>query len=319
MEHGWLWFTEIELGGKVNKMKKYLRYIAEFLLKRSFHKGIILGNHTQNGDQVRQEIDTLGSLFDFIHHDQLPECMAVKKKTKPFCLLTFDDGKKINAEESAPALEEMGIPAIFYLVTDHVSNGLPLWFDRRRAVVRSSGYEPDELKPKKLKKLSLERINKRLNRFCKKYSVEPDMTDPMIACMSWDDARNLVKKGFTIGAHTKTHPILPNESFTTAEDEICGSINAVKKNIGAACSTFAFPNGNYTDSLAEYAMTCGIKTVMTTEPLWVQKKFCLYRLPRIDIYNHYDNNKIVFKITAALPGCLLKNPNGTGRRYAVQN
>lgn len=298
-------------------MKKYLLHLAEFLIKKSFHKGIILGNHTQDGPQIKEEVEALAPFFDFIHHDHLVERMAAKH-SKPFCLLTFDDGKKINAEESAPELEKMGVPAVFYLVTDHVSSGFPLWRDRHKSVVKFLGDEPDELRTEKLKKMPIAVINARVNEYCAKYGVEPDLTDPCVACMSWEDALRLSKKGFTIGAHTKTHPVLPNESSEKAEDEIRGSIKTIGKNIGTKCTTFAFPNGNYTDELAEYALSCGVGTVMTTEPVWVRTKTVLKQMPRIDIYNHYDKYRVLLKVSAAMPGFVLKNPDGTERRYILR-
>lgn len=305
------------MAGKNIKMKRYLLNLSKFLLKKSFHKGVILGNHTQNGRQIKEEVETLAPFFDFIHHDQLMERM-VTKQSKPFCLFTFDDGKKITAEQSALELEKMGIPAVFYLVTDHISNGLPLWFDRRNAIIKTLGYEPDEVKAKKLKKMPMDRITETLNQFCAEYGVEADLTDPHVACMSWEDARSLYKRGFTIGAHTKTHPILTNESPVTAMNEIHASIKTVKKKLGGYCPSFAFPNGNYTAELAKYARSCGVRTVMTTDPLWVQTKTVLHQMPRIDIYNHYDSGKMLFKVSAAIPGCILNNPNGTGRRYAFR-
>lgn len=295
-------------------MGKFLLGLAKFLLGNYFSKGIIIGNHIQDRYQVTLEVETLGQYFEFIHHDALTGRMAMAGK-RPFCLFTFDDGKKINVLEAVHVLERLGVPAVFYLVTDSVTSNLPLWFDRRNTIVKYLGMIPEELKPERLKKMPLAQIHAQLDQFAEKYSVCPDTNDPCVGAMSWDEARMLQKKGFTIGAHTRNHPILTNESLEEAKGEIGGSIASVTREMGHDCVSFAFPNGSYTNDLARFAASCGVKTVMTTDPIWVGASAETWHLPRIDIYNHYDPQKILIKVAAALPGCLLKNPNGTGRAY----
>ncbi|MCG8634104.1 MAG: polysaccharide deacetylase family protein [Desulfobacterales bacterium] len=295
-------------------MRTFIRHLIESFLGKIPYRGIIIGNHTQGTRQVRDEVEALAPYFDFVHHNQLPRRMRVKKQ-KPFCLFTFDDGKKINAVESAAELERFGIPAVFYIVTNAVSHNSPLWVDRRNAIIKYLGKTPDVLRPEVLKNKSILEINTQLDLFFSEYPVKVALDDPCVASMCWEDVKRLDKKGFTIGAHTKTHPILTNELKEDATREIAGSIDRVTAELGYQCPSFAFPNGNYSEELALYAMNCGVKSIMTTTPLWVGANADLGCLPRVDIYNHYDRRKIWLKLTAALPGCLLKHPNGTGRQY----
>tara|TARA_B100000614_G_scaffold244125_1_gene247976 strand:- start:347 stop:1264 length:918 start_codon:yes stop_codon:yes gene_type:complete len=298
-------------------MVNALKHFMQLVLKKLRVQGVIIGNHTQGRLHVREEIQALSPFFEFIHHDQLLE-RIVKNKQKPFCLITFDDGKKITATEAAIELERLGVPAVFYLVVDGVTNQRPLWFDRRNAIVRHLNRLPDDLEPEAMKRLPLAEINSLLDHYFNVYPVSLDMRDPRIASMSWEDVSALQHKGFTIGAHTVNHPILTNETLVDAMQEIRMSISEVEKRTEHACQSFAFPNGNYTKALSRYAMECGVQTVMTTIPTWVHKNNCLWNLPRVDIYNHYDKNKIWLKLSAALPGWMMKNPNGTGRKYVIE-
>ncbi|MCG8619943.1 MAG: polysaccharide deacetylase family protein [Desulfobacterales bacterium] len=303
-------------------MEALLHAFLRFCFRHNPYQGIILGHHTQGGDQIRREVDALYRLVDFIGHDEMIRRLkqgGVRSGGKPFCLLTFDDGKKINADDTATALEALGIPAVFYLVTGAVTHGTPLWFDKRNALVRGQGRLPEILKPEALKQLPLSEIRARLDACNADNLSPPDMSDPSVAPMSWEDARRLDRKGFSIGAHTVSHPVLTNESKDTAEKEIRDSIETVSREIGRQCPSFAFPNGNWSPELARYTVSCGVKTIMATTPVWVRKESCTWALPRIDIYNHYDKRRIWMKLTAALPGCLLKNPNGSGRRYVFRN
>jgi peptidoglycan/xylan/chitin deacetylase (PgdA/CDA1 family) len=278
--------------------------------------GIVVGNHTQNRDQIRQEIDVLGRLFEFIHHDQLVDRLKTKGR-RPFCLLTFDDGKKINALETAKELEKSGVPAVFYLVTEAVSTGKPLWFDVRNALVKAPLTREEKQIMAGLKGLSMDRRGVLLDGLAEKYQVLPDLSDPFVAPMSWEDAGDLHEKGFTIGAHTCSHPVLTKETREVACCEIRDSIAQVSERIGTRCASFAFPNGSYTDDLARYAQGCGVCSVMTTDPVWARPETELWRLPRIDIYTRYTPWKTLVKVAAAKPGFVLKNPNGTGRAYVT--
>lgn len=297
-------------------LKTFLQQQAFKLFALMKKNGVIINNHTQNKDQVRLQIDLLGPFFDFIHHDDLPERLT-RKHSKPFCLLTFDDGKKINAVESASELERAGVPAVFYLTTDCVNNQKPHWFDFRDALKQKCPILPDHVAAHTLKRLSMAQISQRIENTCREFNVQPDLSDPLIAPMDWADVCDLDKKGFTIGSHSTMHEILTNETATDVFRDIKQSIKDVSFHLGKQCPTFAFPNGNYTLEMANYATQCGVKTVMTTDPLWLKPGTPLNRLPRIQLYNRYSKDQILMKIMAALPGFLLKNPNGQGRRYVI--
>jgi peptidoglycan/xylan/chitin deacetylase (PgdA/CDA1 family) len=297
-------------------VNKGLEQVLAFLFRAAPCTGIVVGNHTQNRGQIRQEIDVLGQFFEFIHHDQLVDRLKQKSR-RPFCLLTFDDGKKINALETASELEKSGVPAVFYLVTDAVTFGRPLWFDVRNALLKVPLTQEEKQAIAGLKRLSMDRRRALLDGLAEKYQVVPDLSDPCVAPMSWEEAVNLHKKGFTIGAHTCSHPVLTRETRKSACREIRDSIAQVSERLGTRCASFAFPNGSYTDDLARYAQGCGVCSVMTTDPVWARPETELWRLPRIDIYTRYTPWKTLVKVAAAKPGFVLKNPNGTGRAYVT--
>lgn len=93
----------------------------------------------------------------------------------------------------------------------------------------------------------------------------------------------------------------------------------MREEIDAPCPSFAFPNGNYTAELAQYAIRCGVKMVMTTEPTWVDESSALWRLPRLQFFGPDSPGKIKLKIAAAATGRILKNPDGTGKTYRAVN
>jgi peptidoglycan/xylan/chitin deacetylase (PgdA/CDA1 family) len=275
--------------------------------------GVIINEHVLTASETRLHVDALSRWFDFIHHDELLDRLA-RPKARPFCLLTFDDGKRSFATETAPELERLGVPAVIYVTTNFLTDRTALWFDRRIAVERSLGYLPPELEREVLKQLPLASINERLDRACDTYKVTIDMEDDNVGPMSWDEARDLARRGFTIGSHSLRHAILTYESESSALSDIERSIAEVSSEIGTACKTFAFPNGNYTDRLARHALKAGAQTVMTTDPMWTDKSFPQWRLPRVSLSGAYNRGAIELKMALATGRCLV-NPDGTGRLY----
>jgi peptidoglycan/xylan/chitin deacetylase (PgdA/CDA1 family) len=166
-----------------------------------------------------------------------------------------------------------------------------------------------------IKRIPYDSLVDRLERACVQCGVEADLSNDDVRPMTWDEARNLHQRGFSIGAHGDTHAILTRVARLAAFQNIAKSIAKVSEEIGVPCTSFAFPNGNYTPELAQHAIRCGVKTVMTTEPMWVNKTFPLWRLPRVQLFRTDSRGKMELKIATAAPGWLRSNPDGTGRLY----
>jgi peptidoglycan/xylan/chitin deacetylase (PgdA/CDA1 family) len=276
--------------------------------------GIIVNEHTLSRSQTRFHVEILSRSFDFIHHDELFDRLN-KPRARPFCLLTFDDGKRSNATEVAPELGRLGVPAVFYVVTRCISDGTPNLFDSYKVLTDTLGHAPQGLEPDIVKLLPYELFSERLERACTKHRVAPDMTDDNVRSMSWDEVRHLSSRGFTIGAHTLRHVILTCEQDSVALEELEKSMAEVTTELRSPCATFAFTNGNYNARLAKHAVKCGAKTVMTTEPLWADSRSSSWRLPRIQLFEGQSTSKIELKIALAAAGKVLADPNGDGRLY----
>ncbi len=276
--------------------------------------GVIVNEHVLPVRETRVHVEALSREFDLIHHDELLGRLS-RPRPRPFCLLTFDDGKRSVATTTAAELERLGVPAVFYLPTRSVTDGSPLWFDRHLAIWKSLGHLPPELDIRVLKQLPLDLIDERLDRVCARHNLALDLTGDDVLPMSWAEARDLARRGFTIGAHSVRHAILTREPEARALDEIRQSIEDVACGLGTPCVSFAFPNGNYTARLARQAVECGARTVMTTDPAWVDGRFPCWRLPRVQLLGEDNAAKIGFKLALAATGRLLTNPDGTGRLY----
>jgi len=285
--------------------------------------GVIVNEHVLDREQTRRHVDVLSRSFDFIQLNfiqlnDLPS-QRYRRGKKPFCLLTFDDGKRSNATAVAPELERLGVPAVFFVVSGSLDDQAPLWFDRYRALQQELGAAPNGLSLPVLKQLPYALLIERIERACSQYGIDANLRDDNVGLMSWEQVRQLHRRGFSIGAHGHTHTILTRENKAAAFESIERSIAKVSDETGEPCPSFAFPNGNYTAELAQHAIRCGAKTVMTTEPTWVDQSFSLCRLPRLQMFGDDSPGKIRLKAAVAAAGLILKNPDGTGRLHRAIN
>jgi peptidoglycan/xylan/chitin deacetylase (PgdA/CDA1 family) len=78
--------------------------------------------------------------------------------------------------------------------------------------------------------------------------------------MTWDHVRSLHRRGFEIGAHTRTHADLGRVSGSIADDEIFGSKRDLEEQLGATAVAFAYPfggQGNLTESNRQRVRAAG--------------------------------------------------------------
>jgi peptidoglycan/xylan/chitin deacetylase (PgdA/CDA1 family) len=278
--------------------------------------GIILNYHTLSRCETLAHVEFFGRYFEFISHDELL-CSLRTTRRRPFCFLTFDDGKKSNATEVAPALRELGVPAAFYIPTGFVAaRDRPLWFDRVSALWAHVPDLPNEVRIDVLKRLPSRTRDARVDDACRRYGIDADMTNDHVCPMSWDDVRALHAQGFTIGSHSEWHAVLPAETLEYAKADIANSIERISVELSGPCTTFSFPNGNCTEPLALHAQGCGVATVFTTEPTWAGPNSKSLRLPRIQLFPERGTTYLAIKVAAARVPGVLGNPNGTGRSYA---
>jgi peptidoglycan/xylan/chitin deacetylase (PgdA/CDA1 family) len=61
--------------------------------------------------------------------------------------------------------------------------------------------------------------------------------------MTWKQVRELHAKGFELGAHTRTHPTLPELALENARSEIVESKQRIEDEVMAPVRFFAYPGG----------------------------------------------------------------------------
>jgi peptidoglycan/xylan/chitin deacetylase (PgdA/CDA1 family) len=173
--------------------------------------------------------------------------------------LTFDDGYRDNLELGAPLLQRTGLPATFFLVPGFLSGEVRPWWEvlgwafansartslewsgrtlpiRGRAGRRSLGWVKEQLKG--FDQAARERATAELVEL-----LQPRGTlDCSRLLLDWAGARDLVRRGFSVGSHSLRHAILGNEAGRQAAD-LAAARQRLEEELGVAVRLLAYPNG----------------------------------------------------------------------------
>jgi peptidoglycan/xylan/chitin deacetylase (PgdA/CDA1 family) len=226
--------------------------------------------------------------------------------------ITFDDGYRDNYTNAYPMLRAEGLAASFYVTTGCLDGGPPLWTAKLRYMVqrttRSSVVLPPPLGDRlsigtpgdrqrlftrlvvALKNTPSARRRELLDELAQVLGVSDfsPLTDIM---MTWAQAREMSANGMLIGAHTVSHPNLPNTPPSEAAAEIAGSRDMIEAALGIRATHFSYPNGrgsaHLTDDLRTMVRDLGFRSAVTSLPGCVRTGADPWALRRVGVYNRH--------------------------------
>jgi peptidoglycan/xylan/chitin deacetylase (PgdA/CDA1 family) len=200
--------------------------------------------------------------------------------------VTFDDGYHDTLTHAAPILARHGLPATVFLATGYISGAEMPWYDLVAHALKTSpkavarlgsgtalplGGHAERLQGlgavlRHMKGLADADRRRAVDRLVQ--DLEPPSADAQKRLMlTWDEAQALLGLGFSIGAHTVTHPILSRLDARETWAEIDGSRAAIERNLGIRVRAFAYPNGGAGDydrtaleALERSGFTCAVTT-----------------------------------------------------------
>lgn len=111
----------------------------------------------------------------------------------------------------------------------------------------------------------------------------PHPAVPTLPLLDWDRLGELAEEGVELGAHSRTHPSLPQVDAARLRDEMEGSRDDLAAKIGQVPTSFAYPYGAVSAEVADCAAGLFERSV-TTELDHLRGGEPSQRLPRLDAY-----------------------------------
>lgn len=179
--------------------------------------------------------------------------------------LTFDDGYANNLA-ILPILERYDACATIFVAAGHVLAGKSFWWDVLWRESRARKIPPTEIRRRgaALKRLPYDEIERELTQDFGSAASKPSG--------EWDrpltpDELNFLARSpsISIGNHTADHAILTELSHADALRQIVRCQDMVADVAGVRPTSLAYPNGFYTDAIADASSDLGLTVGVTTE------------------------------------------------------
>lgn len=242
--------------------------------------------------------------------DRLRQGLSLQKDT---LAITFDDGFRDNYIRAFPILRRYQAPATFYLTTGCIDNRQIFWVAHLRYMLTvTRAQELCTTKPEKFsfnllqphgKEEAFRTLVVRMKNIPTPRRLEllAEVTDQLAVddtflrniMMTWDEVRDMHKHGMTFGAHTVTHPNLPNTDLTEAEREIRKSKEMIEAELQTPVLDFSYPNGrgssHLTDQIKDLVGKAGFHSAVTSVSGCVELGHDLLALKRVGVYKKHGN------------------------------
>jgi peptidoglycan/xylan/chitin deacetylase (PgdA/CDA1 family) len=196
-------------------------------------------------------------------------------------LITFDDAYSDFKEHAWPILKHYGIPVTLFVPTAYPDQPKRTfwWDDLYQAILNTSrkdslntpiGFLPLSNASRSQTYKLLKNYLKTLNHVEALQTVKQLFEDlgvqPATNCiLDWDSLRGLANEGVTLGAHTRTHPLMNRITLEEAREEAVGSLQDLKHEIGSILPIFAYPSGEFNDEAVAMLESEGFKLAFTTK------------------------------------------------------
>jgi peptidoglycan/xylan/chitin deacetylase (PgdA/CDA1 family) len=209
--------------------------------------------------EFKRDVEIIGRLFNVLHVKDAARRLVSGDLPGGAACITFDDGYGDNHELAAPILEQAGLPATFFVAADAIDSGV-MWNDLVLETLAKAGSDSRfDVLPIDFERSNIDRnisvgagelLNalkylpaaERMEYAKSFYSASTGDSVPRLM-MNRDQVRSLAARGFEVGGHTLSHPILNRIDDAEAKAEIEGCREWINAVTGTRPLSFAYPNG----------------------------------------------------------------------------
>jgi peptidoglycan/xylan/chitin deacetylase (PgdA/CDA1 family) len=240
-------------------------------------------------DQLNEQISYLKRHVSLV---TLQEAVAfvdgtINEKSKRCrVLITFDDGYLDNYQVAFPILRSHGVQGVFFLVTSLVGSCYVPWWDHIAYVIKTARQRqfclryPAELVVDVDKNGMMTSLRNVLGLYKRPENTEPprfiqelreeakgnDLPGTMRRFLNWDEAREMISGGMTIGSHTHTHHVLSQLGPDQQRRELAQSRILLREQLGIEADTLTYPVGgssSISDQTHVFAREAGYRVAFT--------------------------------------------------------
>ncbi len=269
-------------------------------------------------------------------HDAMTAMRAGRLPDNAACI-TFDDGYPDWRHSVIPLLERLGLHATFFITCEQLL-GRPMWNERILHAVQaapdattafalpgvtSASVRFDTADNKRRAVRELDRSLKYLTlaereRWLQQLHAHTGTDAADVACMTADDVRAIHAKGFGIGAHSVSHPILKLCTEQEAAFEIGAAKEQLESLIRAPVTAFAYPNGipgrDFDAEHVRLVRRSGYQFALTTRTGVATAATSLFQVPRFTPWGPSDG-----RVLWQLSRNLVRKPAMLAERDATQH
>ena len=223
-------------------------------------------------------------------------------------IVTFDDGFKNNYTIAAPILDELGVPAVFYVCSGVVDTDVMFWVDILEDCLNFCNKKSIEIELDKKHEFMIDNQRNKIDAlekikiYCKgtsktkKDQVVSDIQNktevearvehsPNYEKISWKQLKEMNGSPlFTIGGHSVHHDILASINADQVENEILYSLDLLELNLKTSICHYSYPEGqigHYNDNVIRLLKKNGILCSPTALPGLNSLDMDLFHLRRI--------------------------------------
>lgn len=253
--------------------------------------------------------------YTFVSLEEL--ILSLKNQTalpEKSVVFTMDDGFTDQALAAAPIFLEFNCPLTFFVISGLLDRALWPWDAKVSWIIDNSKQSllkihfEDELLEIELgnankrqqarqkvrdiiKEMDAERIHDILSRMAQDANVSlPETAPASYQPLEWELARELEAKGIRFAPHSQTHRILSKLRRSSAEKEILGSWEAVKRELANPLKVFCYPTGRILDFgpreigiLKEAGFLGAVTTIPGVAEPGIHPAEQIFRLPRFEL------------------------------------
>ena len=286
-------------------------------------------------DAFERQIAYLSEHYEVVSLDELlTRVHDGSRRSKPWVAITFDDGYRDNYLYAFPILHKYGAKCLFYLTVDCIGGSGILWTSALRYILLQTSRHHVHIDCLR-KGFPLATAGERLKSFSdlkdvvvttprsereeilKELAREADIELAALqeTMLSWNEVRSMRQAGMSFGAHTMSHPSLPNIPMEEAREEMLTCKEVLAAQLGEPVRHFSYPNPgdrvNFNEPLKRILRDAGYRSATTSrygmvepgdDPFELKRKGIIRSLSDLPDFHFWIDREQLIERWSCLPG-----------------